>query len=285
MRAAGSRAESLLSLGFAITVAAALGGARGAHAGIVAQCGEPVCSSSFSIFVEGMYAGGGQLNYDAATGAITLDFDEEDIRGGGMLIRDSANNPTGIMWDAGNGTTVSVDGLSGNADPILGFGVATTTAAVGTTVGFVFNLPIALSGQIQANSQVSYSLTSLSSAGAQIGQIGVDKIVRAFEVDTSVGGIGTVNKGVDVGDTFFVLGGPTATTSGSYSAVNFFTGNLAYDLMRVEINYALSPNSAVGLSGFVQQVVVPLPAALPLLLAGLAGLGAAARRRRAARLG
>ena len=40
------------------------------------------------------------------------------------------------------------------------------------------------------------------------------------------------------------------------------------------------PNSSVALSGFVQQVVVPLPAALPLLVSSLTGLGFILRRRR-----
>ena len=261
-----------------VAATAAIGAAPPAYAGVIAQCGETTCFSDFSIFVEGMEAGGGEFSYDADTGEIALEF--TNIMGDGAILRDSNNDPTGIRWMTPDGAMIDLNGLSGNADPILGFSVATTTAAAGTTVGFVFNLPIALSGPLQASSQVAYSLTSLSSAGAQISQIGTDKIVRALEVDTSVGGIGSTPKGVDVGDTFFVLGGPTATSSGPYSAVNFFTGDLAYDLMSVRINYALSANSAVALSGFVQQIIVPLPAALPLLLAGIAAFGAVARRRR-----
>jgi hypothetical protein len=283
MRAATHRPQRSLPFAAVLLACGALGATRAANAGVVAQCGEPVCSSSFSIFVEGSSAelGGGQLNYDATTGEITLDFDDGDIRGGGMVMRDAGNNPIGITWNAGNGAMISVNGLTGNADPILGFSVATTTGAAGTTVGFVFNLPIALAGQVRADAQVSYSLTSLSAGGAQISPIS-GRILDAFEVDTTVGGLSPLDKGVDVGDTFFILGGPTTSGSPTYSAASFFTGALAYDLMRVQLNYSLSPNSAVGLSGFVQQVVVPLPAALPLLLAGLAGCGAVTRRRRAA---
>src|SRR5262245_48369071 len=105
MCAAVSRFETSRPLGLAIAVgAAALGGAHAAHAGVVPQCGEPVCSSSFSIFVEGsaMEMGGGQINYDATTGEVTLDFDPGDIRGGGMVVRDGGGNATGITWDAGD---------------------------------------------------------------------------------------------------------------------------------------------------------------------------------------
>jgi hypothetical protein len=181
------------------------------------------------------------------------------------------------MWNTADGAQINVDGLTGNADPILGFSVSTTTAAAGTTVGFVFNLPIAIAGAIRADSQVTYSLTSLSSAGAEVTPI-FGFIVDALDVDTSFGGLLPLVMQVDVGDTFAVAGGPAATSSGPYSAVSFFTGNLAYDIMTVRINYALTPQSAFALTGFVQQVVVPLPAALPLLLAALAGFGVVARR-------
>jgi len=244
------------------------------QAGTIAQCGADICSSDFSIIINGTNAGGGELIYDATSGDITLSTD--NITGGGMVMSSGD-----IMWDMGNGNTVSVGSLSGNADPILGFGLGASTGATGSTFGFTFNLPIALEGPIDANSSVSYSLSSLTTGGAQISSVGGGKIVTAYEVDTSVGGIGSLNKGVDVGDTFFFNGGPDTQESSVFTASNSFTGNLAYDLMAVNVNFSLSANSTVGISGFVEQMVVPVPAAAWLFGSGLIGLIGVARRKKA----
>ena len=168
------------------------------QAGTIVQCGAALCSSDFTVMFNGMSAGGGEIIYDARTGDIALNTSVDSITGGGTV-----TGSGGIMWDMGDGNTVRVDGLSGNADPILGFGVGATTGAGGSTFGFTFNLPIALEGPIDANSSVSYSLSSLSAAGAQVAPVVGSNIVTAFEVDTSVGGLTALNKGVDVGNTFF----------------------------------------------------------------------------------
>jgi hypothetical protein len=89
-----------------------------------------------------------------------------------------------------------------------------------------------------------------------------------------------LNKGVDVGDRFFFTGGPQTQNSPVYTASNTFTGDLAYDLMVVKVDFSLSADSTVGLSGFVQQVVVPVPAAVWLFGSGLIGLIAVARRKK-----
>jgi hypothetical protein len=170
--------------------------------------------------------------------------------------------------------------MNGDIDPIIGFGVGASTST-GSTFGFTFNLPIALQGLINANSSVSYSLSSLSTAGAQITADG--NIVTASELDTSVLGLGFLNKGVDVGDTFGFLSpdGPLTQNSAVFTASNSFTGNLAYDLMVVKVDFALSADSAVGISGFVQQLPVPIPAAVWLFGSGLLGLVGIARRKKA----
>jgi hypothetical protein len=188
------------------------------------------------------------------------------------------------------GHTATVTNLFGNADPILGFGVgATTSPSSGATFAFNFFLPIAIDGPIDANSSVSYSLTSLGTAGAQVGVLSPGHVVVADEVDTSVGGLAPLNKGVNVGDTFFFVGGPLTMNSPVYTASSSFTGDLAYDLMSVSILFSLSANSATGMSGFVQQeedggggpgTPVPEPSTLVLLGAGILGV---ARRIRKAR--
>jgi len=125
---------------------------------------------------------------------------------------------------------------------------------------------------------VSYSLTSLSNVGAQITANG--NIVTASEVDTSIGGLGFLNKGVDVGNTFGFIGGPQTQNSSVFTASNSFIGDLAYDLMEVKVDFALTANSSVGISGFVQQTVVPVPAAVWLFGSGLIGLVGMARRKK-----
>lgn len=173
--------------------------------------------------------------------------------------------------DLPDGGFIAIDGVSGNIDPILGFNISAGTAATGRSFSFAFSLPIALSGFIQADSSVSYSLTALTAAGAQVQPL-FGKTVVAQEVDSTPGGLVPLNKGVDVGNRFFFLGGPQTQNSPVYTASSTFVGDAAYDLMSVTVAFALSPNSNVGMSGFVQQVdppaPVPEPSAAVLLLAG-----------------
>jgi len=198
-----------------------------------------------------------------ASGTYTIDSKTGDV---------SLSAPLG--FSAANGDSLWVNTLGGNADPILGFNTSAGTVA-GNAFSITFTLPIALSGPINANSSVSYSLTGTTGAGAQITPL-FTNVVTALEVDTTVGGIGNLNKGVDVGNTFFFVGGPQTQNSPVYTASNSFAGNLAYDLMSVTVAFSLSPSSNVGISGFVQQV--PEPATLAMLSGGLVGLASFGRR-------
>jgi hypothetical protein len=228
-----------------------------AMAGTVVPC-DGHCT--WSVEVDGVEVASDSYTVDAASGNITL--------------------PSPVNVNLGGGTWVALNGMSGNADPILGFNVSAGTGAVGKTFSFTFSLPIELSGPISATSSVSYSLTSLSSAGAQIDPL-TGHVVAAQEVDTTVGGLPPLNKGVDVGPRFFFFGGPQTQNSPIYTASSTLVGDLAYDLMSVTVAFSLSANSKVGASGFVQQVPapVPLPAAVWLLASGLLSLGGLARRR------
>lgn len=236
------------------------------HAGTIVQCGADICSSEFQVMVDNQQVGAGQFTYDATTGDISLNT----AAGDASMVTASG----GLMWDLGDNdssTFVRVDNVNGNADPILGFSVAAGTGNSGSTFAFAFDLPIALDGPIQTSSDVGYTLTSTTQAGAQISPIN-NKVVTALEVDTSVGGIGNLNKGVDVGDSFFFVGVGQQT----YDAVDQFgliTGDPAYDLMAVNIAFSLSANSNVGVSGFVQQTPVPVPAAIWLFGSALGLLG------------
>lgn len=218
----------------------------------------PACDAScgWSVSVDGVQVGSGGYPTNA-DGSI------------------SVNNP--FRWSSGDGSYVSIDSMNGNLDPVLGFSVSAGTASAGKTFSFTFSMPISLAGQINANSQIGYTLTSTTAAGAQIAPL-LGHVLTAQEVDTSVGGLPALNKGVDAGDIFFFVGGPTTLSSGTYSAGNTFTGNAAYDLMSLTVAFSLSANSNVGMSGFVQQEPVPLPAALPLLISGLLGVVGLRRR-------
>lgn len=219
------------------------------------SCGPEGANCAWSIEVDGQEVAGGTYSVDDE-GQIGFQGQRIDLEGGGF---------------------VQLTGLNGNIDPILGFNASAGTGAAGKTFAFNFSLPIALSGPIDASSNVGYTLTSLSAAGAQIAPL-FGHVVVAQEVDTSVGGLPPLNKGVDVGDTFFFVGGP-ATQLSQYSASNSFAGNLAYDLMSVTVAFSLSAQSQVGISGFVQQTPVPEPSTYLVLIAGLAFIGVIARRR------
>ena len=228
---------------------------RAAWAGTVSGCTDETCT--WDMLIDGSIVMSGSYQTDA-DGSIFL--------------------PEPVSMSDGIGNTVSINSMNGDIDPIIGFGVGASTST-GSTFGFTFNLPIALQGPINADSSVSYSLSSLSSAGAQVAPVVGSNIVSAFEVDTSIGGLPSLNKGVDTGNTFFFLGGPQTQNSPVFTASNTFTGNLAYDLMTVKVDFSLSPDSTVGISGFVQQTPVPVPAAVWLFGSGLLGLVGVARRR------
>jgi hypothetical protein len=220
------------------------------------DCGPGGANCSITASIDGTPVGTGNFSIDPITGAITL-----------------TNTITAIF----NGGHIYVTDVNGNADPILGFGVSASTGVAGNAFSVTFNLPIALAGLINANSSVSYSLTGTSSAGAQIAPLLGSNVVIAQEVDTSIGGLAPLNKGVDVGNTFFFIGGPQTQNSPVYTDSNSFVGNLAYDLMSVTVAFSLSPNTSVGISGFVQQVV-PEPTMVTLLGVGLVLLAVARRR-------
>jgi len=215
----------------------------------------------------------------------SVQVDGADVLSGTYSILDDGAlvvTPTDVlsaMLD--DGGEVWLTDLYGNADPILGFSLAASTVATGRTFAYSFSLPIALSGLIYADSSVSYSLTGTTAGIHRVTPL-FGNVVVGQEIDTD-GPLGVLNKGVDVGDLFGFTGIGTQN-SPVYTATNFLTGDLGYDLMGVTVAFALSAGSNVGMSGYVQQVPapVPLPAALPLLLSGFGGLLGFARfgRRR-----
>jgi hypothetical protein len=233
----------------------ALAAAAPARATGIFDCGPGGANCGITASIDGVNVANGTYSIDPVTGAISLAA------------------PIVVSL---NGGTWTIQSLNGNADPILGFSTSASTGAAGNAFSVTFTLPIALSGLINANSSVSYSLTGTSAVGAQIAPL-FGNVVIAQEVDTSIGGLPPLNKGVNVGNTFFFVGGPQTQNSPVYTASNSFVGNLAYDLMSVTVAFSLSANSNVGISGFVQQVV-PEPTAGILLAVGFV-VTCIARRR------
>jgi hypothetical protein len=215
-----------------------------ARADTVVPCTATTCTWALS--VGGTTVESGSYNADPATGILSV-------------------NP--VNW-AQNGLTASIN-LNGNSDPILGFNFSAGTTTAASSFSLTLTMPVSLAGEIAANSSASYSLTSLSGAGANI-QATADEVVTAFEESTLPGGPAPFNKGVDVGANFSFAGGPATQSSPVYTAANLF--NLAsgnqFNEMVVTVGFTLSAESNVGISGFVQQTPVPLPGAAWLFLSG-----------------
>ena len=226
----------------------------------VVQCAN--CTSVFDVFIGGEKAGSSSFSYDPVSGDIEFDT-------------------SNALWRGTNGASFRITSLDGNVDPILGFSFAASTGTSASSFAVSFDLPIDIAGQIAAKSSVTYALTALTGVGAQISPLGVgNKVVRAWDVDVDVGGGPQINKGVDVGDTLAIM--TQGGTSQTFTASNMFMLGAGYELMTVSLDFFLTANAQFGVSGFVEQLVVPLPAALPLLLTGLIGFGVVARRRRGA---
>jgi len=251
------RPEFLCKAVVFVSILAGAGQIDRAVAGTVVPC-DGACT--YSIEVNGIEVQTGEYDVDARTGAISL--------------------PGPVTVDLGDGSSVSLNSLSGNSDPILGFNASASTGATGKTFSFAFSLPISLSGALTAASAVSYSLTSTTAAGAQVDPLFGHTVV-AQEVDTSIGGLAPLNKGVDVGNRFFFTGQDTQN-SPVYKANSTLMGDSAYDLMSVVLGFSLSANSFVGMSGSVSQTPVPLPAGIWLLGSALMGLRLVSGRRREA---
>jgi hypothetical protein len=222
------------------------------------SCGPNGQLCSFQLQVDGATAGTGTYTIDPTTGDISLPGDGVTFRG--------------TDW------SFTVESLTGNADPVLIFATSATTGDVGRAFSMSFNLPINLNGPIIANSQIGYTLTSGTAAGARIQPIDEDGVLTAFDLDTSVGGQDPIDKQVGAGENFQFVGGPQTQASPVFSGgPSLLNLTPAYDTMSAIVAFGLSPNSAVGISGFVQQV--PEPSTYALLFAGLAFVAFVARRR------
>jgi len=247
---------------FAAGLSFGLPAASFANVNNLPSCGEDNAACSWSITADGQAVGEGTYSVDPETGRISF---------------------TGQTFELPDGSSVGINSLTGNVDPVLGFSTSATTAAAGKTFALAFSVPIALSGPINAFSTITTGLTAKTTGGAEIKPFLQTRILDAADVDTSIGGLPDLDKDVDAGTTLTILPfvGPPDIKSATAidGATSSFVGALAYDIMSVRLSFSLSPQSEAGISGAVQQIPVPEPSTYGMLAAGLLLLGFVARRR------
>jgi hypothetical protein len=230
------------------------------HAGVIqSDCGPGNANCALSISVT------------PNNGEITQTNSAFDLSESGNVVQ-----PAQFSLYSNEGWQASLLSLSGNTDPILGFAVSANTGATGGTFSFAFSLPVTISGPVNAHAETSYTLTSLTSAGATVSPF-LSFVATSKDIDSGSGA--SISKGVDVGDTFSVPGGPATLSSPTYSATNSFVAGQTYDLMSVVVTFNLSKFSHVGITGFVEQTPVPEPSTYVLLVGGVVLIGFIAQRR------
>jgi hypothetical protein len=234
---------------------------RSAWAGTVSGCTEQTCT--WEIFVDGA---------TVMTGSYVSDPETGDISFGG----------TGDI--IGEGYIVSLDGMSGNIDPVLGFGLgASNTSGSIKTFAFAFSLPLGgltAPPTINTNSQLGTTLTAFTGAGGSVfPTLGGGNIVDSQDI--MINPFVSVDKGVDIGAGLSVVGMGTATNI--ENAASSIVSGGPFDIMSVTVAFGLADQTGVGFSGFVQQTPVPIPPAVWLFGSGLLGLVGISRRKKSAK--
>jgi hypothetical protein len=179
----------------------------------------------------------------------------------------------------GGDYTVSLDSMSGNIDPVLGFGLgASNTSGAIKTFAFAFSLPLGgLSAPpfINTYAELGTTLTPFGTGGSVFPTSGAGKIVDSQDI--VVNPFVSVDKGVDVGAGLSTSGGSTVLNF--ESASGSINSGGPFDLMSVIVAFGLTDQTGVGMSGKVEQTPVPIPASVWLFGSGLLGLIGIARRR------
>jgi len=232
---------------------------RTAWAGLVSNCTPETCTWEISVdggvVMEGMYTS------DPETGDLIL------------------TDPVSMTMP---GFSVSLTDMSGNIDPVLGFGLgATNTSGSFKSFAFAFSLPLGgLSAPPAINTvaQLGTTLTAFTAAGGSvIPTLGGGKIVDSQDI--RINPFTSIDKGVDIGAGLSI--NAQGGIQSDENATSSITSGGPFDLMSVTVAFGLTDQTGVGFSGFVEQTPVPVPAAVWLFGSGLMGLVAVARRRKA----
>lgn len=179
-----------------------------------------------------------------------------------------SGDPITLM--ATDGSSFTIGGAMFDPDPVLLFSAsATNNSNSALTYSFSFNTPLspALTGAINSHAELGVTLTDGLNNGASVQPlIGQGFMLKSY--DLYAGG-GSVSKNVDVGTLFSI---------GSGTAYNFYTADSTLfcaqscTTMSSVLSFTLTGKDAVGFSGKVEQMPVPVPGALLLLSSGLFGL-------------
>jgi len=202
----------------------------------------------------------------------------------GMYMADADGNIilNSPVSGGGEGYTFSLDSMSGNIDPVLGFGLgATNTSGSLKTFAFAFSLPLGgLPAPINTAATLGTTLTAFTSAGGSVfPTLGGGRIMDSQDLVLSP--FASVDKGVDIGLGLVIPSSspPLTTVTNSENATGSIASGGPYDLMSVVVAFGLTDQTGVGFSGAVSQIAVPEPAAFWLVGPVLLGLVGIARRK------
>jgi hypothetical protein len=252
----------------ALTLAVFTTAWSGASFAAPVSCGPNNSSCSFNVFIDDFSSPLGRNVFSVVNGTFQLTHPSSFIY----------RNPE-VPGDVAN---ITIESLSGNADPFLLVNHSASTGLVGHTFTISVEAPLDVSGPVTADSTVSYSLTAAPGVTGSIKAADrFHKILSGTDVDAN-GPLPALDKGIDAGEDFSFSNTdniPQTQNSAVFTAHSSLNVDPGYDTMTATLHYSLAPFTSVGISGGISQLPVPEAPTYALLVAGLGLVGFAARRR------